>query len=73
MYFSDDKNSSKVPINFAFSLKILGSDGASIILELAAESEEEANDWIVNICQVVADSVRCKSFFRFYSVRSDFI
>ena len=37
---------------------MLGSDGATVLLELAAESDEEANDWIVNICQVVADSVR---------------
>ena len=39
-------------------MKVLGSDGATTLLELAAESEEEANDWIVNICQVVADQVR---------------
>ena len=43
---------------FVFVLQVLASDGATVLLELAAESDEDANDWIVNICQVVADSVR---------------
>eukprot|EP00112_Aurelia_sp_Birch-Aquarium-sp1_P006578 Seg1722.8 transcript_id=Seg1722.8/GoldUCD/mRNA.D3Y31 product="Pleckstrin-like domain-containing family M member 2" protein_id=Seg1722.8/GoldUCD/D3Y31 len=37
-------------------IRLLGSDGSTPLLELAAESEDEANDWIVHICQVVADS-----------------
>eukprot|EP00794_Sanderia_malayensis_P015355 gene15355-16932_t len=38
------------------AVRILNKDGSSPLLELAAETEDEANDWIVNICQVVADS-----------------
>jgi len=41
-----------------YGFKVLASDGATVLLELAAESDEDANDWIVNICQVVADSIR---------------
>ena len=42
---------------FTFISKVLSTDGSTPLLELVASSEEDANDWIVNICQVVADSV----------------
>ncbi|XP_065655306.1 uncharacterized protein LOC101237678 isoform X2 [Hydra vulgaris] len=39
-----------------FTCKILGEDGITPIMELAAFDENEINEWIFAICQVVADS-----------------
>eukprot|EP00795_Rhopilema_esculentum_P006751 gene6751-12316_t len=44
------------PSEKVHGFKVLSTDGSTPLLELAASSEEDANDWIVNICQVVADS-----------------
>jgi len=37
-------------------LKIIGVDGSSTILELAIADHDEADDWLMNICQAVADA-----------------
>ncbi|XP_057304537.1 uncharacterized protein LOC130641654 isoform X2 [Hydractinia symbiolongicarpus] len=39
-----------------YIFKIIGNDGATPFLELAVENENDANDWLMTICQVVADA-----------------
>jgi len=39
-----------------YTFNILSSDGSTPLLELGVGNENEANDWLINICQVVADA-----------------